>query len=319
MARKVKRRKPKPSAAAVKLAPAQLRMPGEVSQYWVAVTFVTWACIGLAVAGEFSTRWQYWQWAYLALWPIGSIMIVNYVANRDRVKQLKELGPSARVFGANHPELSHQLKDVADLLGIRKLPVMYLVEDEAPYIYAMAGGKGAIILTTAMVSLLRYDELSVMIARELAHLKFGHVRLERALYWMRNAPALVRVGLLPLLMWSTVMGEWLDLIEYTADRAAVLVAGGPGLVTATIVKVAAAADPTGAVKVQDIEDYLAEGRSKEFDSVNMERQFKLNRFVESIPNLRDRIEQIGEFYESEEGKQLLEQVDEVRARLGSGG
>jgi Zn-dependent protease with chaperone function len=315
MARKVKRRKLKPTAA-VKLAPAQLRMPGEVTQYWVAVTFVTWACIGLAVLGAFSTHWQYWQWAYLALWPIGSIMVVNFLANRDRAKQLKHLGPSARVFGSNHAELGRQFKEVADLLGVRKLPNLYLVEDDAPYVYAMAGGKGSIIVTTAMVKLLRRDELSVMLAREVAHLKFGHVRLERALWWMRVAQPLLRIALLPLLMWSVVMGEWLDLIEYTADRAAVLVAGAPGLVTATIVKVAAAADPHSGVTVQDLEDYLSQGRKGEFDSVNMERQFKLNRFVESIPNLRDRIEQIGEFNESEEGQQLMAQVNEARARLG---
>ena len=316
MAQKVKRRKAKPTAA-VKLAPAQLRMPGEVTQYWVAVTFVTWACIILAVAGWFSTGKQYWQWVYLALWPIGSIMLVNYFANRDRNKQLKHLGPSARVFGTNHTELGRQLKETADLLGISKLPTMYLVEDDAPYLYAMAGGKGSVVVTTALVKLLRYEEFSVMLARELAHLKFGHVRLERALYWMRNAQALFRLALLPLQMWSMVMGEWLDLIEYTADRAAVLVAGGPALVTATIVKLAAAADPSSGVTVKDLEDYLSESRAREFDSMNMERQFKLNRFVESIPNLRDRIEQIGEFYQSEEGKQLLEQVDQVRARLGS--
>jgi Zn-dependent protease with chaperone function len=166
--------------------------------------------------------------------------------------------------------------------------------------------------------LLRYDELSVMFARELAHLKFGHVRLERALWWMRNAPPLFRLSLLPLLMWSVVMGEWLDLVEYTADRAAVLVAGSPGLVTATITKVAAAADPQAGVTIQDIEDHLNTGSGKEFDSVNMERQFKLNRFVESIPNLRDRIEQIGEFYQSEEGQQLMAQVNEARSRLTGG-
>lgn len=312
MARQIKRRKPK-STVSLKLAPAQLRMPGEVSQYWMAVTFVSWACILIAVAGWFSHH--AWEWAYLAAWPLGSVLLVNYLSNRPRVQQLKQLGPSARVFGTNHQDLSRHLKEVADLLGMRKVPAMYLVEDEAPYIYSLAGGRGTVILTTALVNLLRYEELSVMLARELAHLKFGHIRLERALWWIRGAQPMVRLALLPLLMWSTIMGEWLDLIEYTADRAAVLVVGAAGIVTATIVKVAAATDPQSGVTVQDLEDYLRQARTSDFDSVNMERQFKLNRFVESVPNLRDRIEQIGEFYASEEGQRLLEQVNQARARI----
>ena len=317
MARKVKRRKPKPTTT-VKISQAQLRFPSEVSQYWIAVTAVIWACLFVAIAGWFSTGRQYWQWVYLAAWPIGSLLLVNSLSNRPRRKQLKALGPSARVFGTNHPELSKHLKEVAEVLGVTKLPTLFLVEDEAPYVYSMAGGKGTIILTTALVNLLRYDELSVMLAREVAHLKYGHVRLERALWWIRSAQPLFRIALLPLLLWSVVMGEWLDLIEYTADRAAVLVAGSPSLVTATLVKVAAAADPQSGVSVAEIEDFLSQKRTSDLDSAIMERQFKLNRFIESIPNLRDRIEQIREFCDSDEGKELMEQVAEPRAKLSSG-
>ena len=316
MARKVRRRKVK-AGPAVTLAPAQLRFPGEVSHYWMAVSAVTWACVFLAVGGWFSTGHsaENWQWAYLAAWPIGSILIVNWVSNRTRRQQLKQLGPSARVFGTNHQELGRHLKEVADLLGMRKLPAMFLVEDDAPYLYAMAGGKGTIILTTALVQLLRRDELSVMLARELAHLKFSHVRLERALHWLRTSPPIYNILLLPLCFWGVVMGPWLELIEYTADRAAVLVTGSPNLVNATIVKLAAAADPQSGVTVDEIEDFLHQERAAELDAGQMEAQFKLNRFVESIPNLRDRIEQVSEFYQSDDAKQLLEKVAEVRGKV----
>ena len=62
MARKVKRRKPKPTTT-VNIAQAQLRFPGEVSHYWTAVGVITWGCILSAVGGWFSTGRQYWQWA----------------------------------------------------------------------------------------------------------------------------------------------------------------------------------------------------------------------------------------------------------------
>lgn len=313
MARKVKRRKTKPTTS-VNIAQAQLRFPGEIRHYWMAVGVITWGCIIIAGTGFYFTH--AWQWVYLAAWPIVSILLVNYLSNRPRRKQLKELGSSARVFGTNHQELGRHLKEVADLLGFRKLPNLYLVEDDAPYTYSMTGSKGSIILTTAMVKLLRRDELSVMLARELAHLKYGHTRLERALWWIRAAQPLLRIVLLPLLLWSVVMAEWLDLIEYTADRAAVLVAGRPALVTATLVKVAAAADPQAEVSAHDVDDFVSQSRGAELDSSQMEAQFKLNRFIESVPNLKDRIEQIQEFYQSDDCTQLMEKVDEARARVG---
>ncbi len=312
MARKVRKRKVKPTGA-VKITQAELRFPGEARQYWMAVGGVVWACLLVAGSGFYLTKM--WQWVYLAAWPIGSLLIVNWVCNRPRRKQLKEAGPHARVMGTNYPELYRQLKEVADCLGVRKLPQMYVVDDEAPYIYSMAGGAGSIIVTKPLLNLLRREELSVMLARELAHLKYGHVRLERALYFMKTATPAVAVALGPLALWGFFMGEWLDIIEYTADRAALLVAANPSLVNATIVKVAAAADPQADLTPEDIEDFLAHPKGGDLDARLMERQFQLNRFIESQPNLRDRIEQVAEFYQSEEGKALIAKVQEAKAKL----
>lgn len=309
MARKVRRRKAK-RPSVVTLTATELRFPGQAKQYWLAVGILTWACLLIAGTGFYFSR--AWQWVYLAAWPMGSILLVNFLSDLPRRKQLKQLGPQARVMGNNHPALYQMLQRLSHLLSIRKPPQMCLVEDEAPYIYSLAAGKGTIIVTRALVDLLPPEELAVMIGHELTHIKCRDLRLERALSYIRLASPLMAFFCGPVWVWSTLMGEWLDLIDYTADRGSVLVSGKPALVNATLVKVAAAADPQANVTTQNIEDYLSRGRQAELDAVQMERQFKLNQFIESQPNLRDRIEQVVEFSQSEEGQALLQKVAQLR-------
>jgi Zn-dependent protease with chaperone function len=284
--------------------------------YWLAVMALIWACILLAAAGFFATGKQYWQWIYLGAWPIGSLLLVNYLADLPRRKQLKELGPQCLVRANNHPHLYKQLGDVCAKLGVRKLPRMCLITDEAPYIYSMAGGTGTIILTSELAALLRPDELGVMLAREVAHIKFGHLRLDRALTYIRTADSAVCIGFAPVWFWSALMGEWSDVSEYTADRAAVLVAGDPGLVNATLVKAAAAADPQSGMTPDYVEEFLRKPRSNSLDAGEVEQSFKLNRFIESQPNLRDRISQVVEFYTSDEGQELVEKLADGPAKAG---
>ncbi|HEY3396784.1 MAG TPA: M48 family metalloprotease [Armatimonadota bacterium] len=313
MARTVKRRKKTKAEPAAKFPDAELRFSGEIRQYWLAVVLVTWACVLVGGGGIYFTH--AWQWIYLALWPLASIGVVNFLSNRPRVKQLKEIGPQCRATGTHHSEVYKILTDAAAVLEIPKLPVLCVVEDDAPYIYSMAGGKGTIIVTRALVEMLSRPELMVMVARELAHLKYGHIRLERSLSYVRNSPPALWILLLPLYIWGALMGEWLDIIDYTADRAALVVVGNPALVNATIVKVAAAADPQSSVTAAQIDEYITREKSQELDSGVMEQQFKLSRFVESQPNLRDRIEQVIEFFQSDEGKAVLDATAPARVKL----
>lgn len=314
MARKVRKRKPKKPVAQVKISWGQLRFPGEVAHYWLAVLALIWGCALVAVAGWFATGREYWQWAYLGLWPIGSLLLVNYLADLPRRKQLKEIGPTAWVRANNHAALYRQLTEVCATLGLRKTPRMALVEDESPYIYSMAGGAGTIVVTSSLVALLRSEELAILIAREVAHVKFGHIRLERALNYIHTVSPTLCVAFGPVWLWSALMGEWLDVVDYTCDRAALVVAGDPALVNATIVKAAAAADPQANITPDDVDAFLnLPKRDDSLDSAVMEQRFRLSRFIESQPNLRDRIEQVAEFYQSEEGQDLLQKLAEMKS------
>jgi Zn-dependent protease with chaperone function len=307
MARKVRKRKVKAAPGQVKISWGHLRFPGESQHYWLAVVALIWACILLAGAGFWATK--AWQWIYLGAWPIGSLLLVNYLADKPRREQIKALGPSCLVRANNHPHLHRQLAEVCAKLAVSKLPAMCLVTEDVPYLYSMGGGNGTIILTSELVSLLRPEELEIMLAREVAHIKYGHLRLERALTYIHTASPVVSLAFAPVWFWSTLMGAWLDVSDYTADRAAVLVAGDPGLVNATLVKAAAAADPQSGISADYIDEFLHTPKGQGgLNSSEVEQSFKLNRFIESQPNLRDRIAQVAEFYTSEEGQEMLEKL-----------
>ena len=303
-------------AAATSFRLATIRFPNESRQYWLAVGLLTWGCVLLAVGGWLFTGKHYWQWGYLAAWPLGSLLLVNLLADLPRRRQLRQVGASARVLGTTQPELYQRLTRLCELLGVHPVPELYLVEDPDAYLYSRAGGRGSLVLTRSLLDLLSPAELSLMLARELAHLALGHVRLERALTYLRTQNTLICVFFGPVWVWSVLMGEWLDLIDYTADRAALLAVGNPALVNATLVKVAAVGDPLSGVSLADIENLRRGGPSDALDVADMERRFKLNRLLDSQPNLRDRVEALVEYQQSEEGRQALTELAPARARLG---
>ena len=111
-----------------------------------------------------------------------------------------------------------------------------------------------------------------------------------------------------------MMGEWQDVIDYTADRAALAVTGDPRLVNATIVKAAVAADPNSGVTMDEIENYLSGPERDTLNTAAVEQRFKLNRFIEAQPNLHNRIEQVVEFYQSPEGQKMLERLAKDQKR-----
>ena len=307
MARTVKKRKMKTGApgGGKKLNWGDLRFPGENTHYWLVVMALIWGCIILAALGWYSSGKVYWQWVYLGLWPIGSLLLVNFMADKPRRKQLKEIGPQCQVRANSNAALHRKLLEVCQCLEVRTPPKACLLEEEAAYIYSMPGGSGTIILTSGLASQLRPEELGVVLAREIAHLKFGHLRLQRAIGYIRTTSNTIGLLFGPVWLWAMMMGEWLDLTEFTADRAALAVSGDPRLVDATIAKTAAARDPQSGITPAEIEEYISMPPQDSLDSAELEQRFKLDRFINEEPALKERIAQVVEYYQSEEGIEFL--------------
>lgn len=291
-------------------------------------------------------------WIILLLYPAITIAGLNYVSARPRKIQLKKAGLRAKVTATNHPQLYKLVKDASTLLCMRQ-PDLYLIEEEVPYLYAVPGRPGAIIMSNKCLEVLQPEELAAAVSKQLGHLKSGHVSADLAITAVRQANPLLQVIFLPATLMSILLRGWQDVIDYTADRCSLLVTRRLQTCTASMVKLAAAAAAVTKVGVRDrkreakkrrrlgeaitdremaaaeadnlltqidpqeLDAYLAGASEITDDAAQVERAFKISSFIEKQRNLKERIRYLGEWAETEECEAALRKVDEIRATLKS--
>jgi len=283
--------------------------PGEKQHYWQSVgAVVLVACwIAFMLWLWLHQMWPY-QWSYLPLWVITSPLIVNYLATRPRRQQLKEIGHTAKVWSNNYPQYHQMLISFSELAGLRRAPEMYIINEQAPYIYSMPGGAGTIIATTALLDELDSGEFQTLIAHEIGHIKSHHLRLDLAMTYVDNVTPLLKVAFGPVTAWRVLMGSWREVIEYSADRLAVLLTNNPVALMRAIIKSAAAADEQADLTRSEIDAYLEATDTADSDGAQLERLFKINQFVKSQPNMQDRLQEIGDYITTDEAQTAFEKM-----------
>ncbi|HJN15918.1 MAG TPA: M48 family metalloprotease [Armatimonadota bacterium] len=356
MARKGKARKTKRTVLAVK----DYQAANEKMTYLIALGGVWVLFLGLAAY----TGWQafkpdtgqalknLWQVPVLLLiYPGVCIMGLNMISARPRRKQLKELGGKAKVMATNHAEVHKLLLDSCKLLSLKKAPAAYIVTDQTPYMYSVPGGAGSIIISSNIFEVLRPEEVVAALAKELGHIKSGHVSVDLAITAIRRSNPFIKFAALPVWLLSTFMRDWLESIEYTADRCSLLVTRRVSTCTASMVKLAAArtrltelkdrkqrgkkrrsksaeeeaneAEAADQVMIdvspEELDAYLASSGEEDDmmsgDVAQVERQFKISRFIDQQKNLRERVRALGDWTDTDQCDVALAKVDEIRQQI----
>lgn len=318
MARKSKGTKRKPK---VQITPRDYRFPGESNIYWTGVAGIfilfVWIVIMFLMFKKKASGLPEWQWAYLVLWPIGSILLANFLSARPRLVQIKKTGRQARVMSQTNPDLYNRLAEQSQLLGFNKQPGLYIMDDDAAFIHSIPGRPGSVIASKMLLNALTPDEFGALLARELGTLAAHNARLDLAITWIRNVNPLLKVALFPLLLMSMFMRGWVDLTQLTADRAAVLLTDSESTVNLALVKQVIAQDPQADIGHEDLEAYLKGSADISADSAQLERHFRIGTFIEGQPNLKDRVEQIREYRKSDQGQRAFGKLAEMRSGSGT--
>jgi len=291
--------------------------PGETASYWTGVAGVAIIFAWLAVMGFFlikpaSGKHLWYIPLEVMAYPILAVIIGNMLAARPRMKELKRAGRQAKVMGNNYPELHRTLVRDAQLLGLKKAPDVYVVRDDKPIVFSIPGAKGSVIASTGLLAALTPQEFEVLLAHELAHIRCKHVRVDLAMTFIRSANPAVKIILLPVLLLMFFARAWPELIEFTADRGSLLVLLRPALLNSALVKFAVVADPNAGITMEELQAFLDSSGDIETDAAQMERHFKVGQFMSTQPHLRERIEQITEFPQTDQGKAALEKMAEIQ-------
>ena len=300
------------------LSAKDFRYPGENGLYWQGVGGVMILYAWLAAVVFFVIRTpsgtpRYDLVAETLAWPFISVLICNLLSIRPRMREFKQRDQQSRVMSTNHPQWYKALQEFQRLCGLKRPPDMYLLPEERPFIFTMPAKGGTIVASRGIVEQLKPAEFVALMAHEMGHIIARHTRMELAIIFIRGANPVWKLILLPVTLMAVFMRGWIDAIDYTADRCAYLLTGGQArLVNAAIVKQALAMTPDADVTMEELDEFLTRPGDVEQDQRLLEQQIRISRFIGNVPNLRDRIEALGEFAKSEQAQQLLERLSQLR-------
>ncbi|MFW6156477.1 MAG: M48 family metallopeptidase [Armatimonadota bacterium] len=329
MARRVSKRRLKRKKPEVELTVEDYRVPGEKRVYWegvgglfalfaIAAYNIQWWMVGIPlhqnIQPDAALYGKWWIPLIVLFLPAVTWLIANFIALRRRNARIKQEGLHARVLNKNYPKLKTILAEQSKLLNMDE-PEMYVLDEEDPYIYSMPGKSGKIVTTAGMLDSLNDEELALMIAREMGHIKAHHPRMMIVVNFILRANPVVKALLFPIAGMAPFLRGWMDLAEASADRMAVLMGGRPALVNAALVKLEVAVDREAEISKEELEAYLDTSSDMATDAGQIERHFKMGEFLGKHPALRERIEEIREFLRTSEGQEAMEKMTEAKQKL----
>ncbi|MCU0567656.1 MAG: M48 family metallopeptidase [Oculatellaceae cyanobacterium Prado106] len=187
---------------------------------------------------------------------------------------LENIAASVLVGPQQLPHLYDLLLEACKILDLEP-PQLYIKQHPAPnaYTFAMRGKQPFIVIHTSLIDLLTPEETQAVIAHELGHLKCEHSVYLTMANLLVLAGQLVPFGTLFTQNLQAQLMEWVRCAEFTCDRAALLVAQNPRVVSSVLMKLSGGS-PTLAPQL-NLDAFLAQARSyEELDTDEMGKMLK---------------------------------------------
>jgi Zn-dependent protease with chaperone function len=241
----------------------------------------------------------------------------------ERVLRVYYTGSHLRVTADNYPELFGVLRTAVERLDLPESPDLYL--RVAPTIEAVTAGveRPILILSTAAVDLLTDEELLFVLAREVGHIKSGHVlyhQLGDGLPVISRVVGATTLGLSELLTMGleVALTYWKQTAAFTADRAGLLATQDVEVAFRTMMKIAGL--PTKYYPHTNTEDFLQQAR--EFESMDGDRVIKLVKWAASSANPQPwmvvRAQQLLQWIDSKQYEEVLVAPQRLATKLPPG-
>jgi Zn-dependent protease with chaperone function len=188
-------------------------------------------------------------------------------------------GSNIKVTEKNFPELNQMLRNACTILGVDKIPDLYIQQG---FINAMTNGveNPFIVIHAGCVALLTEDEMMFLLGHELGHIKSHHLLYHsmcNVLPMVGDAidSATFGVGGLLISGVRAALMNWQRMSEFTADRAGLLCCQNINASYTLLMKIAGA--PPKYYNQLRVEDFIEQAR--EFSDLDMLAKNKVAKFI----------------------------------------
>src|SRR5215472_11823459 len=160
----------------------------------------------------------------------------------ERVAYIQNVAQTVRVSPTQCPQLYVLLQEACAILDVAE-PELFVAQKTEPNAYTSGCGRPFIMITTGLLDLMNENEVLAVIGHELGHIKCGHVlykMMARSITLLLNLIGKMTLGLGELvgMTLEAALLEWDRMAEFTADRAAALVAQDSQVMLALMMKLA---------------------------------------------------------------------------------
>lgn len=149
-----------------------------------------------------------------------------------RLTQSIILGNSLKVTEENFPIYKRMIEKHAQRCRI-PTPNLYIQQNPNPNAYTLGYGHPyTIVLYSAIVELLKIDEIEAIIAHEVGHAAFGHPKISSVLITLSNSG--LSAFFYPI---NFLLGFWSRIAEYSADNLSILMVEDPDALVRALMKI----------------------------------------------------------------------------------
>ncbi len=150
-----------------------------------------------------------------------------YELGIERLMKVQYTGSCLRLTDRNFPELIFLLEQSAEVLGLSRIPELYVHRSDRLEATTLGSDQPILVLSSECIDKLSPSELAFIIGREIGHILCDHIlyrELGVIFPQLMDTLSSVTLGLSGLISASLryALFHWSRMSEYTADRAGLL-------------------------------------------------------------------------------------------------
>ena len=237
---------------------------------------------------------------------------VEFVYERPQLVFL--MGNSIQVGPRQYSTLYQLFRECVQSLDMQPEPTLFVSQNPQVNSYALGEDHPCVVLNTGLLDLLQDEEIRIVIAHELGHIKCGHTTLTQMAIWAMNTASIngdLTFGIGNLLSTGLIYAfyEWRRKAELSCDRAALLATDDLQLVMRTMMKISGGSIRFGhEVSLDEFIKQSDDYQELDQDSLNQIYKFLLYNGIQGVmlshPFPVERLHFLREWAASEDYRQI---------------